>query len=217
VCGDTHGQYYDTLNIFKLNGMPSPENPYLFNGACGTHHPACPAGVGTAPIPPRSFPRAPLLPCRPTPAWLCAAPPPFFSPRPLVWLPPPRCCEVCRCSVDSLPKACLAVCTRFCTCVCVSYPDAYPSCRRLCGPRFVLRGECSGAAGIQAVVPWLRVPITWQPRDEEHEQGVSLCCSCCARWPLPARCVAMAAAITELVPLPVPSLRACAGCGTAVW
>ncbi len=34
VCGDTHGQYYDTLNIFALNGFPSPENPYLFNGVC---------------------------------------------------------------------------------------------------------------------------------------------------------------------------------------
>jgi serine/threonine-protein phosphatase 5 len=32
VCGDTHGQYYDVLNIFELNGMPSKENPYLFNG-----------------------------------------------------------------------------------------------------------------------------------------------------------------------------------------
>lgn len=32
ICGDVHGQYYDFLNIFKLNGMPSPENPYLFNG-----------------------------------------------------------------------------------------------------------------------------------------------------------------------------------------
>merc|ERR1719478_513491 len=32
VCGDVHGQYYDLLNIFKLNGMPSEENPYLFNG-----------------------------------------------------------------------------------------------------------------------------------------------------------------------------------------
>jgi len=25
-------QYYDLLNIFKLNGLPSEENPYLFNG-----------------------------------------------------------------------------------------------------------------------------------------------------------------------------------------
>ena len=25
-------QFYDLLNIFKLNGLPSPENPYLFNG-----------------------------------------------------------------------------------------------------------------------------------------------------------------------------------------
>lgn len=32
VCGDVHGQFYDLLNIWKLNGMPSEENPYLFNG-----------------------------------------------------------------------------------------------------------------------------------------------------------------------------------------
>lgn len=32
VCGDIHGQYFDLLNIFKLNGNPSHENPYLFNG-----------------------------------------------------------------------------------------------------------------------------------------------------------------------------------------
>jgi serine/threonine-protein phosphatase 5 len=32
VCGDTHGQFYDVLNIFELNGFPSPTNPYLFNG-----------------------------------------------------------------------------------------------------------------------------------------------------------------------------------------
>ncbi|KAJ4460174.1 putative Serine/threonine-protein phosphatase 5 [Paratrimastix pyriformis] len=30
VVGDTHGQYYDLLHIFELNGTPSPANPYLF-------------------------------------------------------------------------------------------------------------------------------------------------------------------------------------------
>mmetsp|Transcript_16274 Transcript_16274/g.23974 ORF Transcript_16274/g.23974 Transcript_16274/m.23974 type:complete len:506 (-) Transcript_16274:38-1555(-) len=32
VCGDTHGQFYDVMNIFEMNGFPSAENPYLFNG-----------------------------------------------------------------------------------------------------------------------------------------------------------------------------------------
>ena len=32
VCGDVHGQYWDYLNIFQLNGQPNVDNPYLFNG-----------------------------------------------------------------------------------------------------------------------------------------------------------------------------------------
>ncbi|EEB07750.1 serine/threonine protein phosphatase [Schizosaccharomyces japonicus yFS275] len=32
VCGDTHGQFFDLLNIFETNGAPSPKKKYLFNG-----------------------------------------------------------------------------------------------------------------------------------------------------------------------------------------
>lgn len=32
VCGDTHGQFYDVLNIFQKFGKVSPQHTYLFNG-----------------------------------------------------------------------------------------------------------------------------------------------------------------------------------------
>ncbi|GAB0097717.1 Serine/threonine-protein phosphatase 5 [Sergentomyia squamirostris] len=32
ICGDIHGQFFDLMNIFKINGLPSEKNPYLFNG-----------------------------------------------------------------------------------------------------------------------------------------------------------------------------------------
>ena len=32
VCGDTHGQYFDLLEIFRLNGFPTDDHAYLFNG-----------------------------------------------------------------------------------------------------------------------------------------------------------------------------------------
>jgi serine/threonine-protein phosphatase 5 len=32
VCGDTHGQFFDLLEIFAKNGLPSETHSYLFNG-----------------------------------------------------------------------------------------------------------------------------------------------------------------------------------------
>jgi serine/threonine-protein phosphatase 5 len=32
VCGDTHGQYFDLMELFRLNGHPTEKHYYLFNG-----------------------------------------------------------------------------------------------------------------------------------------------------------------------------------------
>ena len=32
VFGDTHGQFYDLLNIFNMVGLPNSSRPILFNG-----------------------------------------------------------------------------------------------------------------------------------------------------------------------------------------
>ncbi|KFY07017.1 hypothetical protein V492_07527 [Pseudogymnoascus sp. VKM F-4246] len=32
VCGDTHGQYFDLMELFRLNGFPTDKHYYLFNG-----------------------------------------------------------------------------------------------------------------------------------------------------------------------------------------
>jgi serine/threonine-protein phosphatase 5 len=32
VCGDLHGQFFDLLYILDVNGVPSENNLYLFNG-----------------------------------------------------------------------------------------------------------------------------------------------------------------------------------------
>ncbi|KAL5594778.1 hypothetical protein BROUX41_001692 [Berkeleyomyces rouxiae] len=32
VCGDTHGQYFDLMELFRLNGLPDEKHWYLFNG-----------------------------------------------------------------------------------------------------------------------------------------------------------------------------------------
>ena len=88
VCGDTHGQFYDTCNIFDaVAGEPSPTNPCACSGGCEARRPLCPP-FPAAPSPPR----APILtphtyththhththhPLHPLPARHAPTPPPY--------------------------------------------------------------------------------------------------------------------------------------------